>query len=331
MNKQLKANFLLFTTALIWGCAFVAQVSAMDNIGPFTFGFTRNLIGAFFLLGFIYLFKRDKNKNLDAEKSGTSLDSNNTDLKTKRKNLIVGGISCGLALFVAASVQQIGLQHTSAGKGGFITALYIVFVPIFGIFLKKKASPVIWFCVILSAVGLYLLTIKGSFNIETSDLLVLLSAACFAIHILIIDHFSPLADGVKISCIQFFIVSILSFVFMLFTESPLIYNSGNIFSEFIGMTSPSWESMINSSIIAWPEILYAGIMSSGIAYTLQIVAQKDTDPTIASLILSLEAVFAVISGFFILNEFMTTREIIGCILMFTAIIIAQLPAPKSKK
>ncbi len=321
MNKQLKANFLLFTTSFIWGCAFVAQVSAMDTIGPFTFGFTRNLIGAFFLIPIIYFFQQ-KNK---ASIHETSNVKSPEVIKKDKRNLIVGGLSCGLALFIAGSIQQIGLQHTTAGKGGFITALYIVFVPICGMFLKKKVSPIIWGCVIISAVGLYLLTIKDSLTIEVSDFLVLISAIGFAIHILVIDHFSPLADGIKLSCIQFFVVSILSFIFMMFTESPIVYTSTNFLSDFINMTSPSWDYMYEAIINAWPEILYAGIMSSGIAYTLQVVAQKDTDPTIASLILSLEAVFAVIAGFFILKEMMTVRELIGCALMFGAIIIAQLP------
>ncbi len=323
MSKNFKGNILLFTTAFIWGCAFVAQVSAMDTIGPFTFGFTRNLIGAFFLIPIIYFFSRSKNKSNESFNTKPSISIK--EKFSNNRNLIIGGLSCGVALFIAGSIQQIGLQHTTAGKGGFITALYIVFVPICGMFLKKKVSPIIWGCVAMAGLGLYLLTIKNTLTIEFSDLLVLLSAIGFAIHILIIDHFSPLADGIKLSCIQFFVVSILSFIFMLFTESPIVYDSSNFLSEFINMVSPSWNYMYYAIINAWQEILYAGIMSSGIAYTLQVVAQKDTDPTVASLILSLEAVFAVIAGFLLLNEFMTFREIIGCFLMFGAIIIAQLP------
>ncbi|WP_312352791.1 DMT family transporter, partial [Aminipila sp.] len=201
-----------------------------------------------------------------------------------------------------------GLMYTTAGKGGFITSLYIVIVPILGLFLKKKVRPVIWCCVAVAAVGLYMLCIKNGFSIGMGDLLILLCAFGFSIHILVIDYFSPKTDGVKMSCIQFFIVSILSGIVMFAIETPTIANI----------------------LTSWMPILYSGVLSSGVAYTLQIVAQKDTDPTVASLLLSLESVFAVLSGMVILHEVLSGREIFGCVLMFAAIIVAQLPSKEDR-
>ncbi|QAT43593.1 DMT family transporter [Aminipila luticellarii] len=300
MSKKVRANILLLLTALIWGSAFVAQIKGMDNLGPFSFACIRNLVGAVFLIPVIFVLdKLDLNhaQEPDAEKT-------EAEKKAERKILLTGGIACGLALFVAGSLQQVGLMYTTAGKGGFITALYIVIVPILGLFLKKKVRPIIWGCVAVAAVGLYLLCIKEGFTIGLGDLLILICSFGFSIHILIIDHFSPKTDGVRMSCIQFFIVGILSGIVMFAVETPNLHDI----------------------LISWMPIVYSGVLSSGVAYTLQIVAQKDTDPTVASLLLSLESVFAVLSGMIVLHEVLSGREILGCILMFSSIIVAQLPS-----
>ncbi|WP_312091392.1 DMT family transporter [Aminipila sp.] len=305
MSKKLRANILLLLTALIWGSAFVAQIKGMDYLGPFSFACVRNLVGAIFLIPVILMLNRLDKKN-DSE--AALADKTEEEKKAERKILITGGIACGIALFVAGSLQQVGLMYTTAGKGGFITSLYIVIVPILGLFLKKKVRPVIWCCVAVAAVGLYMLCIKNGFSIGMGDLLILLCAFGFSIHILVIDYFSPKTDGVKMSCIQFFIVSILSGIVMFAIETPTISNI----------------------LMSWIPILYSGVLSSGVAYTLQIVAQKDTDPTVASLLLSLESVFAVLSGMVILHEVLSGREIFGCVLMFAAIIVAQLPSKEDR-
>lgn len=293
MKKSYKGNILLFITALIWGFAFVAQKSGAE-IGPFTFNFARNVVAAFFLLFLVMILSKKKGASPVEDK----------------KTLWIGGIACGTALFVAMSLQQIGVAHTTAGKSGFITALYIVIVPLFGIFIGKKVTPRMWICVLIGAVGLYLLSIKKSegFHMNKGDLYVLACALGFSIHILVIDHFSPKTDGVKMSCIQFFTAAILSGIVMLVKEQFL-------WSDIMSVIIP---------------VLYAGIMSSGVGYTLQIVAQKDTNPTIASMLMSLESVFAVLGGALLLNERLTLREFIGCAVMFAAIIIAQLPEKKAR-
>ena len=287
-NKRFYGNLMLILTALIWGSSFVAQSVGMDYIGPFTFNAIRCIIGGIVLIPIILIMgkvkKESKNKN------------NNTQL-------ILGGILCGIALFTGSTLQQFGISFTSVGKAGFITALYIVLVPILGIFFKKKVSLKIWLSVLISMIGLYLLCITENFSIGKGDLLVLFCAFFFAIHILLIDYFSPKVNGVKMSCIQFFVAGIISVLPMAFFENPTI----------------------NSILSAWAPILYAGVLSCGVAYTLQIVAQKNTDPTVASLLLSLESVFAVISGWFILSESLSFKELTGCALVFIAIILAQLP------
>lgn len=301
MSKKLRANMMLLLTALIWGSAFVAQIKGMDHLGPFTFAFSRNLIGAIFLIPVIFVLDKLDKKN----RSEFPLqEKTRAEKAAERKVLITGGIACGLALFIAGSLQQVGLLYTTAGKAGFITSLYIVIVPILGLFLKKKVRPVIWACVAVAAVGLYMLCIKEGFSISKGDLLILICSFGFSIHILIIDHFSPKTDGVKMSCIQFFLVAILSGIVMFIVETP------------------QFDLILKS----WMPILYSGVLSSGVAYTLQIIAQKDTDPTIASLLLSLESVFAVLAGMIVLHEVLSGREIFGCVLMFAAIIVAQLPS-----
>ena len=284
---------MLMTTALIWGTAFVAQKSGMELIGPIAFNGIRTLIGAVALIPVILIMGKD----IKAEGSG--------------KTLIIGGICCGLALGTAGNIQQIGLYYTSVAHSGFITALYVVIVPLLGLFLKKRISPVMWCCVIASAIGLYLLCIPaGGFGaINSGDILVFVCAICFAIHILIIDYFSPKVDGVKLSCIQFFVAGSVSIIISFFADPAL------------GFDLPSAGDICAS----WLSILYTGIMSCSVAYTLQILGQKETEPAIASMILSLESVFALIGGMILLGEIMSLREIIGCVIMFTAVFVANLP------
>lgn len=297
-KQQIRNSILLLLAACIWGVAFVAQSVAMDHIGPYTFSCIRFLLGGIVLLPVIGIFSvSGKGRSVKAEGS----------VWKRNRLLIIGGICCGIALCVASNLQQIGIITTSAGKAGFITAFYIVFVPIVNLFFGKKSSLLIWLSVALALVGLYLLCITESFSINQGDVYLLLCAIVFSAHILIIDHFSPLVDGVKMSCIQFFVAGILSAIPMLLYENP------------------SFAQLKAASV----SILYAGIMSCGVAYTLQIVGQKNMNPTIASLILSLESVVSVLAGWIILHQALSTREIIGCVLMFGAIIFAQLPSKHS--
>lgn len=296
-SKKLFGNLVLLLTALIWGCAFVAQSSGMDYVGPFTFQTSRSILGCLVLIPFIFANDAVKKKN-------------NTYEKQNPKTLILGGILCGTALTVASGLQQYGMQYSTAGKGAFITAMYIVLVPILGLFMKKKVNPIIWISVILGALGLYLLCIKEDFSLGEGDIYLILCAVAFSFHILIVDHFSAKVDGVKLSCLQFGVMFILSAIFMFMTETP---NIADIKA-------------------AWLPICYAGIMSCGVGYTLQIVGQKYTEPTVASLLMSLESVFAVIAGIILLKEAPSAKEWLGCASMFAAIIIAQIPQkPKEAK
>ena len=297
MNKfVMRQSLLLLLTATIWGVAFVAQSVGMDYIGPFTFNVVRNVIGGLVLIPCIAVFHRTGAKEEDAGKTPGS-----------RKNLLLGGICCGVMLFVAGNLQQIGIQYTTVGKAGFITAMYIVLVPILSIFLGKKAGIKIWAAVALAVAGLYILCMTdGSFSLQKGDLFVLLSAFTFSAHILVIDYFAPLADGVKMSCIQFFVCALLSAVCMWLFEKP----------------------DMGAVLQAWVPVLYAGVFSCGVAYTLQIVGQRGMNPTVASLILSLESVISLIAGWVILGQALSVRELSGCVLMFAAIILAQLPERK---
>ncbi len=301
MSKKLKSNLLLLLTAFIWGTSFVAQKSGMDYIEPFTYNGIRTFIGGLVLIPVIYWFSKmngggDKDLNEDSSAKGGYADT---------KIAVIGGICCGLALFVASSLQQFGINYTTTGKAGFITTLYVVLVPIFSIFLRKKVRPIIWLCVAMGAMGLYLLCMTDdSFRLQYGDALVLLCAFAFTVHILVIDYFSPKADGVKISCIQFLVAGGIGIICMFIFESPNI-------SAIIDCAVP---------------LLYSGVLSCGVAYTLQVVAQKNADPTAASLILSLESVFAALAGAALLGERMAGREILGCLIIFAAVIIDQLPA-----
>ena len=302
MNRFIvRQSLLLLLTATIWGSAFVAQSVGTEYVGPFTFTATRNLLGAAVLLPVIAWLDRRKRK------SGESAPET-SDRKRNGKLLLAGGVSCGVLLCVASLLQQAGIQYTTVGKAGFITAMYIVLVPILGIFWKKKVGGRVWIAVLLAVAGLYLLCMSGAFSLQKGDLLVLACALAYSFHILVIDYFSPKVDGVKMSCIQFAVCALISGVGMLVFEKP-------------DMTV---------LLQAWLPILYAGVFSSGVAYTLQIVGQKGMNPTVASLILSLESVVSVIAGWMVLNQQLSGKELAGCGLMFGAIILAQLPVGRKE-
>ncbi len=285
MNKY-KNNLILLLVAMIWGGAFIAQSSGMNYVGPWTFTCVRSFEAAIFTLVSFPLLK----------KIMPTLSSYN------KKETLIGGLCCGLALTPATIFQQIGIQYTTVGKAGFITALYCIIVPFLSIFLKKKVTLQTWIAAIISLVGFYFLSIKGSLSLDTGDIYMLCSALFFAIHILVIDHFTNKANGVLMSATQFFVVGVLSLVPSLIFEEPSLIH-------------------IKEAIIP---ILYAGILSNGVGYTLQIIGQKGADPTIATLILSLESVFSAIGGFLILHEVLTLRELLGCSLVFIGVILAQI-------
>lgn len=284
---------MLILTAFIWGTAFVAQSVGMDYLGPFTFNGVRNLIGGVALLPCIAFLGRGNRGNAP----GT------------RKDLIIGGVCCGVLLFAASSLQQIGLVYTTAGKSGFITAFYIVIVPVLGVFLRQKVGWKIWTAVGIALVGLYFLCITEGFSVNMGDFYVFLCALLFSLHILVIDHFAPRVDGVKMSCIQFFVCGLISLIPMFALETPTI----------------------SGLLAGWFPLFYAGVLSCGVGYTLQIVGQKNVNPTVASLLLSLESCFSVLAGWIILGERLSVREGMGCVLMFAAIILAQLPEKKKEE
>lgn len=315
MSKRTKGNLLLLLTSFIWGSAFVAQSSGMDYVGPYTYNMARNVLAFLFLIPVIYVIGKKKWVT-DNAGSGTGIDdvasgeANWKSILLPDRTTLVGGIYCGLVMAVASSLQQIGITMTTAGKAGFITALYIILVPLMGVFIGKKIPRIIWFCVVLAMAGFYLLCVKEGFSISKGDILVLFCSVGFSVHIMTIDHFtSKGVDGVKMACIQFAVAAIVM--------TPLMF----------ALENPSVSGLLS----AWMTIAYAGILSSGVGFTLQIVAQKDTDPTTATLIMSLESVFAAVSGCLFLNEVLLPKEILGCILVFVAVILAQVPLPVKSK
>lgn len=294
-TKQVVNTLLLVLTALIWGSAFVAQSVGAEKVGPFTFLAARSWLGGIFLMPVIAIIdKIRKNRGEISLKPQTKAD---------KKTLLIGGILCGIFLFSASITQQIGIGMTTTAKAGFLTTMYVIIVPIISLIMGKKVGKKIWICVLLGVVGLYLLCMKGGLYLSFGDTMVLVCALIFSGHILVIDRFSPKTDGVRLSCLQFFVVAILSTVCMFIFEKP---NMSDIMSAAV-------------------PIIYAGILSSGVGYTLQIVGQKGLNPTVASLAMSLESVFSALSGWIILNQSLSLRELSGCILMFGAIILAQLP------
>ena len=300
-HNQVRQVVFPILAAFIWGTAFVAQDLCADSIGTFAFNATRYFIAVLALLVVIAVSDKAK-KNRPTPTA--------EEKKAANKQLWLGGLCCGVALAIASNFQQAGLvAGTDAGKAGFITALYVVLVPVFGLFFKRKVSLPVWIAVVCSVVALYLLCIKGEFSLAAGDLLILVCAVCFAVHILVIDHFTAYCDGVKLSCLQFLFAGIISAVCMFLFEDV----------DFAAI----WSCIL--------PLLYVGIFSCGVGYTLQILAQKDSNPTVVTILLSLESVFAVIAGAIVLHQQMTAREYIGCVVMFVAVILAQIQFPEKKK
>ena len=300
-NNELFYTLLLTLAALIWGSAFVAQSVGAGYVGPLTFLAARSWIGFILMVLLLRLqkiFPALRDTHVPAGKDALS-----------RRTKLLGGMICGVFLFAASWAQQAGIAYTTTAKAGFITTMYVVIVPILSVFLRKKVPARIWFCVLLSVTGLYLLSMQGGFYLEKGDSLVLLCAFLFAFQILAVNKYAPLMNGILLTCLEFFAEALLSTVFMFIFETPAL----------------------SSLQMAFWSILYAGVMSSGIAYTLQVITQKHLDPTIASLIMSLESVFAALTGWLILHQTLSLRELSGCALMFVSILLSQLPAPEKKR
>jgi len=288
MKNRLRGSIALLIGTVIWGSAFIAQSVGMDYIGPFTFQTMRSVLAVPFLILVVFLMDRDRQSFMG---------------KWLSPQLWKAGIPCGIALFVAAGLQQMGIVHTSAGKAGFITAMYIVLVPILGIFLKKKPPITAWISVSLAVAGLYLLSCVGVTQVNIGDLYLLGCALGYAVQITLVDRMACDLDGLRLNCVQSFVCGICSGLVMFATEEPVI----------------------GSILACWVPLVYAGIFSLGIAFSLQIIGQKHLEPTPASLIMSLESVFAVLFGWLLLNERMTKYEITGCVLVFSAVLLSQIP------
>ena len=294
-RQRLLGNALLILTALIWGTAFVGQRVGMEHIEPLTFTAARMALAALAvgLLAFI-MSRREKPA---------------ADVKSVNRCSLAGGLCCGFFLATATVAQQMGLVTTTAGKSGFITALYMLLVPVFAFVLFRKRNPwLVWLAVLIGVAGMYLLCVQEGFSLSRGDALTMACAVLFSGHILCCDHFAPRANPLRMSAIQFATAAVLSAA-----------------AAFIAET-PSWDKVASAAI----PILYCGLMSGGLGYTLQIVAQRWTDPTVASLLMSLESVFAALAGAVLLGERMSARELIGCVVMFVAIILVQVPLPKRK-
>lgn len=316
MNKQmLRQNVLPVITAMIWGVAFVAQSICADYLAPFSINMLRSLIAAvfiFLMLLAVWLWRRARAKRegrpYTAEAIGDVLGCRDA---AQRKTLLLGGLLCGTALTASANLQQFGINaDTSSGKAGFITALYIVLVPLLGLFLKKRVGITVWGSVVLAVFGLYFLCVSEAFTIQTGDVYVMICAFTFAVQILLIDHFTVKVNGLALSLMQFIVVTLESAVFVAVFREPLT---------------------MSGMMACLPSLLYVGVFSSGVAYTLQIVAQKGSNPTVVSILFSLEAVFATVSGMLLLNENMSGREWIGCALMLAAVVLAQIPVNQKRK
>lgn len=314
---MIRQTVLPLLAAFIWGSAFVAQSVGADLMKPFAFNAFRNIIASVFLFIMVLIFdrihKRDGRESYEKYLRTFAIpeDMSLTDFeKVQKKGLIKGGLLCGITLSIAMNLQQSGVGGSGAGKAGFITALYVVLVPVFGLFLHKKVPAQVWVSVALAVVGLYLLCIKQGFSVAPSDAYLLCCAFAFTAQMLLVDHYATYVDGVKLSLVQFVVVAVTSTVVMLVSEDI-----------------PD-AAVIKSSVIP---LLYTGVLSSGVAYTLQIISQKDANPTVVSLLLCMESVFATISGAVILHERMSGKEYIGCILMLAAVILAQIPVSAFRK
>lgn len=292
MKNQLRGSLCLLLATVIWGFAFIAQSVGMDKIGPFTFQAVRCFLAVLFLVPCSFLLERKKGGFRESVK------------RWKNPTLWKVGLICGCALFVAVSLQQIGLIYTDAGKAGFITAMYIVLVPVLGLFLKEKPPVTTVFSVGLAVMGLYLLSCMGASGINKGDLYLMGCALAFAVQIRCIDRLAGELDGLRLNCIQSLVVALLSIPFVCFTETV----------------------EVSSILDCWMPLCFAGILSMGVAYTMQILGQKDVEPTAACLIMSLESVFAALGGWWLLNETMTAWELMGCALVFGGVLLSQLPA-----
>ena len=299
INKKVLGNILLILTAFIWGTAFVGQRQGMEHMGPITFNACRMALAAL-TIGTVSFVLRKR----DAQKQQDMSDQSRREY---RKNTVIGGICCGFFLTIAALFQQMGMVYTTAGKGGFITAMYILLVPVINwILFKRKSRPLVWIAVLMGIAGIYLLCVTEGLTLEKGDALVMVCPFFFAGHILCCDYFVQRADPAELSAIQFFTVTVLSTIMAFIVENP------------------TWQQ-VTAAIVP---IVWLGVLSSGTGYTLQIIAQQWTDPTVASLLMSLEAVFAVLAGTVLLGERMSARELFGAAIMFAAIILAQIPAGK---
>ena len=312
-------NLLLLLTAMIWGTAFVGQRVGMDSIEPITFNATRMALAAVMVGALAFLLRLKNNKREIARRaaSGTTPDVTSENVSRKGEenaaqwgNTWKGGICCGLFLTAGSVFQQMGVVYTSAGKAGFITAMYMLLVPILNFLLfKKKNSWLVWLAVFIGVGGMYLLCVKEDFSLTWGDILVCICALMFSGHILCCDRFVKLADPIELAAVQFATASVISAAVAFLMETP------------------AWAGIVAAAI----PILYCGVVSGGIGYTLQIVAQKYTDPTVASLLMSLESVFAVIAGAILLGEQMSSRELLGCAVLFVAIVLVQIPLPGERK
>ncbi len=291
-SAALVSNLLLLLTAIIWGFAFVAQSVGMDYVGPWTFVFTRFIIASILLLPISLFSEKSYHASLPVK----------TEKKSYQREVLIGSAVCGCFLGLASITQQIGMMTTTAGKAGFITACYVVLVPIFGILIGKKPRKSLWISVVLALIGLYMISMHGSMSIGRGDAMVSLCAVLFSLQIMSVDYFSEKINPVLLANFQFFFASMVGLIGMLMFESPTA-------AGLIG---------------GLPSILYAGVMSSAVGYTLQVIGQKNTDPTVASLLMSLESVFSAIGGFLILHQILSLQELVGCAVVFAAVIIAQI-------
>ena len=291
MKNKLRGSLAILVATVIWGSAFIAQSVGMDYIGPFTFQTMRSVLAVPFLIVVIFLIERNPAKSIE---------------KWMQPELWKAGLPCGIALFIAAGLQQMGIVHTTAGKAGFITAMYIVLVPILGIFLHKKPPITSWIGVVLAVIGLYLLSCVGVSQVNIGDVYLLGCALGYAVQITLVDQMGSAVDGFRLNCVQSLFCGIFSGTVMFLTEEPVLSNI----------------------LACWIPLVYAGIFSLGIAFSLQIIGQQHLEPTPAALIMSLESVFAVLFGWLLLHERMSAAELSGCVLVFIAVILSQVPVKK---
>ena len=295
MNRHIRQTLFPILAALIWGTAFSVQSIAAEHLDALSFNCSRSIVATLFLVGLDLVFS----KVTPGRKNMFQL------VGKDRRALLVGGFCCGIAVFIASNLQQVGIAGTSAGKAGFLTTIYIVFVPLLGLmFQGKRSTPLMWGSVAIAVAGLYFLCVTENFSVAPIDFVLLLCALVYAVHILIIEHFSVKVDGIQLSCFQFLVMAVFSGIGALLFEQPI------------------WENVVACLL----PTLYVGIFSSGVAYTLQILSLRGSNPTVVSLLLSLESVFALICGALMLHERMSGRELFGCGLMMVSVLLAQLPA-----